>query len=119
MIEAILKTHECLKLVNVRMRIMKDGKYVDLYIFFQKEKHGEKPYSSANSIQNIKPASNIISDAILKSIDDENSKKYYMICYRLYIMKGKRSLVKKFADKLSMEKDGNAKHQPECEIKRF
>lgn len=110
---------DTVKLVNSQKRRRDADKDVDLCIFCKKVKHSLQLCSSENGIKNVKSASELIGDDVLKSIKDENSVKYHMACYRPYILKGKRVEEKqeKDAEESSSEEEDNTA-QRECQKSR-
>lgn len=111
---------DTVKLVNPQKRRRDDGKDINLCILCKKVKRSLQLCSSENGIKNIKSASELIGDDVLKSIEDEKSIKYHIACYRPYILKGKRAEEKqeKDAEESSSEEEGNTGTQQQRQKSR-
>lgn len=112
---------DTVKLANSRKRCRDDSKDINLCIFCKKVKSSLQLCSSENGIKNIKSASEVIGDDVLKSIKDEKNIKYHMVCYRPYILKGKRAEKKQEedAEETSSEEEGNTGTQQQRQKSRL
>lgn len=105
---------DTVNLVNPRKRHRDSDKDINLCFFCKKVKRPLQLCSSEKGIKNIKSASQHIGDDVFKNIEDENSIKYHITCYRPYILKGKRAKEKQEKgdeESSSEEEDNIAQHQ--------
>jgi len=104
---------DTVNLVNHRKRRRDVDDDIDLCIFCKKVKRPLKLSSSEKGIKNIKSATEVIKDDVLKGIKDENSIKYHLACYRPYILKGKRfkERQEKYVEDSRSEEDNTAQRQ--------
>ncbi|KAJ8892057.1 hypothetical protein PR048_004628 [Dryococelus australis] len=75
-----------------------------------------KFHTSENGIKNIQSAYEKIGDRLLQSVEDQGSIKYHVVCYRPYVLMGKRSEDKRENyEEISSTEDNDTSNQQLCQ----